>query len=184
MKDKNRIRITKAEIEKARNEILSASSRTTAKKAKPKWERKYNNFWWGVLYCDHQGLAIIATPKDNDRILGKTEEILPMLKSRKVNKEDPQDIIKAVQQFQAENKNSSCHIASGKTLAGITTTPPKSNRATFKDNPAFLSILASLLTKGYGLPTIQSELKAKGYPVPYRTLGRWVQKRKQIISVG
>lgn len=70
------------------------------------------------------------------------------------------------------------NLASEKNLVGITTTPQNSNRITFKDAPLFLSTLESLIAKGYGIPTIQNELRSKGYKVPYATLGRWVKKRR------
>jgi hypothetical protein len=50
-----------------------------------------------------------------------------------------------------------------------------------KKDPLFLASLDELISKGYGIRTIQGELKAKGYDVAYATLGRWVKKRRDII---
>jgi hypothetical protein len=55
----------------------------------------------------------------------------------------------------------------------------KPHRITFKNNPQFLRLLDSLIRKGRGVPTIQSELRANGYDVPYATLGRWIRKHKK-----
>lgn len=180
MKNKKRIRITQAEIEKQRLALLNES-----KEIKPKLtrERKYHDFWWGTLYCDHQGLAVIATVQDNAMILGKTSEILPMLKTNKIDKEDPLDIIKTVQAYRSAKESSSYHLASGKTVAGTTTTTSNSNRIIFRDNPTFLKLLDELIVQGYGVPTIQWKLKSKGYNIAYATLGRWVKKRKSRIHV-
>jgi hypothetical protein len=47
-----------------------------------------------------------------------------------------------------------------------------------KEDPLFLGSLDELISKEYGIPTIQKELKVKGYDVAYATLGRWVRERR------
>ena len=71
MVNKARVRITKDEIEKAREKLLNEQK--TQKKQK--LVRTYKDFWYGLVYCDHQGLAVIATEDDNACILGKTIRI-------------------------------------------------------------------------------------------------------------
>lgn len=58
------------------------------------------------------------------------------------------------------------------------TSKKKSVRIILKKDPLFLASLDELISKGYGIPTIQKELKAKGYDVAYATLGRWVKERR------
>ena len=53
--------------------------------------------------------------------------------------------------------------------------------ATFKKNPQFLGLLERLISRGLGIRAIRSELKTKGYPIPLRTLGRWVKERRAIL---
>ena len=55
--------------------------------------------------------------------------------------------------------------------------------ATFRKDPQFLASLDTLISKGYGVQTIQKKLKAKGYDVPYRTLGRWIANIISICAV-
>jgi hypothetical protein len=45
----------------------------------------------------------------------------------------------------------------------------KSHGITLKKDPLFLASLDELISKVYGIPTIQKELKAKGYNVAYAT---------------
>ena len=48
MKNKKRFRITKAELEQARIEILANNTGEKPEQPKPKTERKYNDFWYGL----------------------------------------------------------------------------------------------------------------------------------------
>jgi len=175
MVSKTRVRITKAEIEKAKEKLL-AGQKTTKKQ---KSVRTYKDFWYGLVYCDHQGLAVIATQDDNACILGKTEEVIKVLKEKKADKEDTMSILRAIREFEEEKRSQSYHLATENSATGTIPLVQKSNRITFKNSPLFLRLLDSLIAKGMGIPTIQRELKAKGYDVPYATLGRWINKRKE-----
>ena len=59
------------------------------------------------------GLVLpIHMPEANVLILGKTEEVIKVLKEKRIDKEDPLSIIRAVNEFQSEKECSSYHLAS------------------------------------------------------------------------
>jgi hypothetical protein len=147
---RKRTRITKAEIEKAKAKILADAEEMV--KPKPTRNRPI--------------------------ILGKTEEVIKVLKEKRIDKEDPSSIIRAINEFRAEKESPSYHLATGNSAPSTIPLVRKSNRITFKDNPQFIKLLDSLIQQGHGVPTIQKELRSKGYPVAYATLGRWIKKRR------
>ena len=181
MRTNKRVRITRRDIEKARQELAQAPKgsppKPKAEKEKARWRK---DFWHGLVYCDSYGHA--WTDNFEPVYLGQTEEIIPYLKSRGIDGENYNMVIEAAEEFRAEKKFPSCHPATKGDATPVKTSGASPNRATFKDNPRFLRLLDGLIAKGCGTPTIQKELREKGYDVPYRTLGRWVNGRK--ISQG
>jgi len=176
---KKRVRITRQDIEKARQELTQVKESPPVSpkaKEKPKWAK---DSWFGLVYCDSYGHAWID--EFEPVYLGKTDEIIPYLKSRGIDGENVAIVLIAVKEFRTEKKSQSCHLATKDDATPVKTNGANPNRATFKDNPRFLASLDSLIVKGYGTPTIQKELREKGYDVPYRTLGRWVNKRKSQV---
>jgi len=173
-----RTRVTKKDIETVRQQLAKQP-----KPIKPKIERKEprykKDFWYGSVYCDSNGYASIVGKELKGIWLGKTDEFIPYLKSRRIDGENVDRVSIAFQEFQAEKKSQSYHLAT-KGGANHNSIPPpsKSVRITFKNNPLFLTSLDELISKGYGIPTIQKELRAKGYDVAYATLGRWVKERR------
>jgi len=173
-----RVRITKEEIEKARQGLLAQDEkpvRARTEKERPKWQK---DSWYGLVYCDSYGHAWITGKQFKSVHLGKTDELIPYLKSRGIDGENVDSVLIAAEEFRSEKETPSCHLATKNDEGGINTSVENSNRATFRDNPQFLSLLDALIDKGYGIPTIQQRLKGRGYNVAYRTLGRWVNKRK------
>jgi len=92
-------------------------------------------------------------------------------------------VLQAIKEFQSEFESQSYHLAMESHATPISTPPASPNRITFKGDPHFLASLNELIAKGYGIPTIQKELKAKGYDVAYATLGRWVKERRDTKEV-
>src|SRR4030042_4885736 len=101
-----RSRVTKADIAKAREEILAQPKpvKQTIEKldAEPKWS---NDRWYGLVYCDSYGYAWIADLQLKDICLGKTDEVIKVLKDRKANSEDVAQVLQAIKEFRAENKS-------------------------------------------------------------------------------
>jgi hypothetical protein len=75
-------------------------------------------------------------------------------------------------------KSQSYHLATNNNTPSRVRRRRKSPRIILKRDPPFLASLDELISKGHGIPTIQKELKAKGYDVAYATLGRWVKERR------
>jgi hypothetical protein len=174
-----RIRVTKLDIAKAREEILAQpkSVKQTIEKldTEPKWGK---DKYYGLVYCDSYGWAWITDLQLETICLGKTEEVTKVLKDRRVDTEDVAQVLQAVKEFQTEKKSQSYHLATKNGAGTVNGHGAKLHRITFKKNPQFLRLLDGLIKKGLGVPTIQRELRAKGYDVPYATLGRWVRKRR------
>ena len=178
MRTNKRVRITRQDIEKARQELAQAPKDSPPKpKTREKSQYKKDS-WYGNVYCDSNGYASVTGNGLEGIWLGKTGELIPYLKSRGIDGENYNMVIEAAEEFRTEKKSQSCHSATKDDATPVKTGGASPNRATFKDNPRFLASLDSLIVKGYGTPTIQKELREKGYDVPYRTLGRWVNKRK------
>lgn len=173
-----RIRVTRVEIAKAREGLLSVAEKVdTAKMDSTPTQPTDKGRWLGVVFCDSYGWAWMYIDGDN-KCLGKTEEVITAIKKYKAIPEEPSEVKNAVMRFRAEFKSQSYHLRSENDASGMIGHGAKSHRITFKKDPRFLRLLDSLIEKGYGVPTIQRELSAKGYDVLYATLGRWIQKRK------
>lgn len=172
-----RIRVTKLDIAKAREELYSLAEKVDTVKVDSRPAQPTGK-WHGLIYCSPEGLAWIADTRLQNICLGKAEEISLILRKRKVDTENVLQVLQAIKEFRAEKKTQSYHLHSGNNGSGITTGLQKSYRINFKKNPQFINLLDGLIKKGYGIPTIQRELKTKGYNVPYATLGRWIAKRK------
>lgn len=178
-----RTRVTRQDIEKAKEELAQAP-KNISPRTKTREKSQYGkSFWYGEVYCDSNGWASIAGKTSPEGAfegvwLGKTDEIIPYLKSRRINGEDVDIVLQAANEFRSEKKSQSCHLATKNGTGHISIPPAKPNRATFKNDPRFLRLLDSLIAEGCGLPTIQKRIKENGYDVAYRTLGRYIKVRR------
>jgi hypothetical protein len=174
-----RTRVTKIDIAKARQEILTKpkQDKQTIEKldTEPKWGK---DKYYGLVYCDSYGYAWIADLQLETICLGETKEVIKVIKYRQVDAEDVAQVLQAVKEFQTENRSQSYHLAMRNGAVDNIGQAARSHRISFKTNPQFLRVFDHLIKKGVGVPTIQKELRARGYDVPYATLGRWIQKRK------
>ena len=163
-----RIRLTRAEIERAKQQLLAQSEEKTTAKQKPTTtEPKYpKDFWRDGVYCDSYGWAWGLDENLNTICLGKTEQVL-----------------KRESSFTRDNENHSCHSELRNDRPSISSGGAKSIVATFRKDPHFLKILRQLIAKGLGIRAIQSGLKVKGYEIPLRTLARWIKQRKEVSYV-
>lgn len=180
-----RTRVTKKDIETVRQQLAKEP-----KPVKPKIEREAprykKDFWYGLVYCDSNGWASIVGRTSPEGAfegvwLGKTDEIIPYLKSKRIDGENVDMVLQATKEFRSERKSHSCHSATKNGTGHISIPPPKFVVATFRKDPHFLSLLERLISQGMGIRAIHSELKTKGYQVPMRTLGRWVKKHLDTI---
>jgi hypothetical protein len=93
----------------------------------------------------------------------------------------PYQHVKADDGKPSESESQSYHLATNNHTPSMVRRKRRSHRIILKKDPLFLSSLDELIYKGYGIPTIQKELKTKGYNIAYATLGRWVKKRRDSI---
>ena len=174
-----RSRVTRLDIARAREEILAQPKpeKQTIEKldTEPRWGK---DKYYGLVYCDSYGSAWITDLQLETICLGRTEEVIKILKGRRVDAEDVAQVLQAIKEFRAEKKTQSYHLATRNGAVDNTGQAAKSHRITFKDSPQFLRLLDVLIKKGKGIPTIKRELKTKGYDVPYATLGRWIRKHR------
>ena len=189
-------------VDKSIDEIKAELEEIRAKKDsnKPLPSKKD---WFGLVYCDSNGYASIIGNNGEGIWLGRTDEIIPYLKKRHITGERVDTVLGAVEDFRAEKqaellqgdfsgprvtKNQSCHSAIKKEQPYISIPPPETNRATFsgislKNDAKLQGILESLIKQDIGIPTIHKELASQGYPIPYRTVGRWVSKLRSGYEV-
>lgn len=175
------------------DEIKAELNEVRAKKESEGSSREKKD-WHGLVYCDSNGYCSISG-KDLEGVwLGRTDEIIPYLKSRGISGDNVDSVLLAVEEFRAEkkegilhkdfggptvSKTQSCHLATKKLQRHISIPPPQANRATFlrnslKNDTKLLKLLESLVNRDIGIPTIHRELNEQGYAIPYRTVGRWV----------
>lgn len=180
-----RTRVTKKDIETARRELLKQPKpiRPKVEQEAPRYKK---DFWYGLVYCDSNGWASIVGKTSPEGAfegvwLGKTDEIIPYLKSKRVDGENVDMVLQAAKEFWSEKKSQSYHLATNNNTPSRVRQKKGSHRINLKKDPLFLASLDELISKGYGIPTIKKELKAKGYDIPYATLGRWVKERRDII---
>ena len=176
-----RTKVTKKDIEAARRELLKQPKQLIKSKIERETLRYKKDFWYGSVYCDSNGWASIVGDNLEGIWLGKTDEVIPYLKSRRIDGENVGMVLQAIKEFRTEKETPSCHLATKVGKDHIVIPPTKPHRATFKEDPRFLRLLDSLIAEGCGLPTIQKRLKENGYDAPYRTLGRWVKKHRDTI---
>jgi hypothetical protein len=93
----------------------------------------------------------------------------------------PYNHIKANDGKPSESKSQSYHLATNNNTPSRVRRKRKPPRIILKKDSLFLASLEELITREYGIPTIQKELKARGYEVAYATLGRWVKERRDSI---
>jgi len=156
-----RIRLTRAEVQKAKQELLEGESFEPKPISR---ERKYRkDFWRNGIYCDSYGWSWGLDENLNTICLGKTEQVL-----------------KRESSFPREKKNHSCHSKLENDAPSISGGGAKSIVATLKKDHRFLRLLEHLISKGFGIRAIRSELKAKGYEIPLRTLGRWIKQQQEV----
>ncbi len=163
-----------AVVTKTVEEIRAELEEIRAAKQETRSEKKD---WYGLVYCDSNGWASIVGNKLEAVWLGKSAELIPYFKGRHIDGENIDEVLIASAEFRSERKSQSYHLAMRNDAILVITPPSKSNRIIFKKDPHFLRLLEHLISKGYGVPTIQTKLKAKGYSVPYATLGRWIKER-------
>ena len=173
-----RVRVTRQDIEKAREE-LSKQPKPIKPKAEGEKPRHKKDFWYGLVYCDSYGHAWIDNFKSV--YLGKTDELIPYLKSKRIDGENVDMVLQAAKEFQSEFESHSCHLATRNRITPIRVPSEKPIVATFKKNPQFLRLLERLISQGKGIRVIHSELKGKGYRVPTRTLGRWIKRYRDAV---
>jgi len=157
-----RIRLTRAEIDKARQELLKEGA---SKSKSILRERRYSkDYWWrGSIYCDSYGWAWGLNGSLCTISLGRTEQVL-----------------KPESSFPREKENRSCHSKLKTDAPGISGGGVKPIVATYRKDSRFLKNLEHLISKGYGIRAIRSELKARGYDIPLRTLGRWIKQQREV----
>ena len=110
-------------------------------------------------------------PYERPRFFGMDGYVpLPPYQSLKANDDRP-----------TESESQSYHLATNNNTPSMVRRKRKTHRIILKKDPLFLAYLDELISKGYGIPTIQKELRRRGYDVPYATLGRWVRKRRDTI---
>lgn len=172
-----RTRITKQDIARAREYLLKPPEKKPLEDTEPT-PKAASGRWKGSIYCTPEGWAWITDLRLELVCLGRADEVLAILKNRKVDPEDVAEVLQAVEEYRGQKKTQSYHSATKNSAGGMNGHGAKLHRITFKENPQFLRLLDGLIQKGYGLPTMQRALRAKGYDVPYATLGRWAKKRK------
>jgi len=175
-----RTRITREDIEAARQQLAKPQRQSTAK-TEERQPRPKKDTWYGLVHCDSYGHAWIAEFIDGEAksiYLGKTDEFIPYLKSKRIDGENVLRVLQANREFRSEKESHSCHLATENERGYIIDHPHKSIVATFRDDPHFLASLDELISQGKGIRVIHSEIKAEGYTVPMRTLGRWVERRR------
>jgi len=162
---KQRIRLSKAEIDKAREELLEqGKEKATAKQKPTSTEPKYaKDFWHDGVYCDSYGCCWGLDENLSTICLGKTEQVV----KREIS-------------FPGDNETHSCHSKLKNDRPSISGGGAKSIVATFRKDPRFLRLLDDLISNGFGIRAIHSELKTKGYQIPLRTVGRWIKQREEV----
>ena len=160
-----RIRLTKAEIERAKQQLLAQSEEKTTAKQKPTaTEPKYpKDFWRDGVYCDSYGWAWGLDENLSTICVGRTK-----------------DILKRESSFTRDNENHSCHSKLKNGRPSISSGDRRFVVATFRKDPRFLGLLEHLVSKGLGIRSTRAELKGKGYDIPLRTLGRWIKQREEV----
>ena len=164
-----RVRITRAEIEKARHGILGQVEETATKQKSSSTEPKYaKDFWRDGVYYDSYGWAWGLDENLDTVCLGRTENLLV---SENDFRGKSKIIVANTPKIVANQKQTSLFIP-----------PSKSVVATFKNDPHFLRLLERLISQGLGIRAMHSELKGKGYEIPLRTLARWIKQHKEVKS--
>lgn len=173
-------------LEEIKAELEEVRAKKEAAKAPPG-----KKDWYGLVYCDSNGYASIIGKNCQGIWLGRTDEIIPYLRKRHITGERVDTVLGAVEDFRAEkqaeilqgdfegprvSKSHSGHSATKKQQPYITDQGNNSVVATFRHDPQFLSLLKSLVVRDIGVRVIHSELLAKGYDIPQRTVTRWVAK--------
>lgn len=185
-----KVRVSRAEIEKAREQILKGQTQTkkrhTAEEAVVSWGR---DFWRGGIYCDSYGVAWGIDETLNTVRLGKTADVLEA--TRDIDRDNPGAVIKAVKDYQSVKDQACqsametkqvymCHLDESIQVHG-NGSAANHNRAILETDPQFLRLFDTLINHGYGVLTIQNKLKQNGYDIPYRTIGRWVKRRQPCL---
>lgn len=172
-----RIRVTRKDIEAAKRELLRQPKpiRPKVEQEAPRYKK---DFWYGSVYCDSYGYASIIGNDLQGIWLGKVDEFIPYLKSKRIDGENVDRVLNAFEEFRSEKKLCSCHSATTNDTVNKHSKKAKSIVATFRKDPHFLMLLEHLISEDKGIRAIHSELKSKGYAIPTRTLGRWVRERR------
>jgi len=168
-----RTRVTKQAIERERQRILAEQAEknrlrsrqnSEPSKEEPPKRGKWRQLSGGTdVFCDTYGWCWGINEKCQMICLGRTEDIFSKAKNHKPSLK----------------KNRMCHLALKNDASAVYYTPSKIVCATFLKDPSFLASLDALISRGLGTWLIQRELEKLGYSVPYRTLSRWINKRKK-----
>ena len=135
MEIKKRIRITKQEIQRAREEL---------QQAKPKAQRQTvvetpklpQAGWYGIVYCDSYGECWITHFKNGKTktiCLGKKDEVLEVLK--RADTENVGEVLKAIKAFRQEKENCICHSDTKNERGGMLIPPAKVISGIFLRDP-------------------------------------------------
>jgi hypothetical protein len=160
-----RIRLSKNEIERQRQRLLEQAKEKAAlgQKAAPTEPKYARSFWRDGVYHDSYGWAWGLDAHLRNICLGRTEEVVQRGKSRP-----------------GQKVSHSCHSKLRNAATNIPNGAGKSIVATLKKDPCFSRLLSRLIESGMGIRAIRTELKTKGYDIPLRTLGRWIQRQKTL----
>lgn len=161
------------------------------RKAEQESREKQKKGWYGLVYCDGEYASIIDFIDGSAEAicLGKTDEIIPYLKSQGIGGDNINSVLLAAEDFRAEQKNQektakaknstprvsktqSCHSATKKPQRYISIPPPKSHRATSEDNPPNLASQHPFFKKDQKLFNLLKSLTDRdiGTPTIHREL--------------
>lgn len=138
--------------------------------------------WYGLVYCEGE-YASIAGFDGQGIWLGRTDEIIPYLKSKGINGENINSVIQTVEDLWEEQKNQekptkakrgeptvsktqSCHSATKNPQPYISIPPQKSHRATFEDNARNLASQHPFFKKDPRLLALLESLVKRDIGIP------------------
>jgi len=166
----------------------------TKRQAEQDAKERHKKGWYGLVYCEGE-YASVADFGGKGICLGRTDEIIPYLKSKGINGENINSVIHAAEDFRAEQKEGqknqekpvkaknekprkpktqSCHLALKNAQPYISIPPPKPHRATFEDNPENLASQRPFFKKDPELLKLLESLCARdiGIPTIHRELNK------------
>jgi len=177
-----RIRITRKEKEQAKQSIKKEREKAAKSKPIPSEPKKYGKeTWHGGIYCDSYGKCCGLDSNLGTIPLGKIEDVLAAIEGKDIDTHDGEAVLAAIREFRSGKDFHSCHSKLKNRRPRISPRGKKSIVATLKKDPDFVRLLEHLISQNLGIRAIHSELKARRYEIPMRTLGRWVRQRRDTI---